>query len=95
MASALLLQLGALTQSTNSGDIHVSALNFYYQKRGSPRAKDEFLSPSQIRFIKFFSDCLDAGIVTPSVILPNYCSRSLSTHMAAGYIASSSWHAHR
>lgn len=68
MATALLLQLGGLAQSANLDDVHVSALNFYYHKRGSPQAKDEFLSPSQIRFIKFFSDCLNAGIVTPSGI---------------------------
>ncbi len=67
MASALLLQLRELMPSTNLDELHISALNFYYAKRGNPQSNDELLSPSQIRFVKFFSDCVNAGIVTPSV----------------------------
>ena len=71
MASALLLQLGELAPTSNLDELHITALDFYYHKRGRPQASDEFLSPSQIRFVKFFSDCLNAGIVTPSVNLHN------------------------
>ena len=70
MASALLLQLGALAPSSNADDMHLAALKFYYSQRGNPQSNGEFLTPSQIRFIKFFSDCLNAGIVTPSVSVP-------------------------
>ena len=71
MACALLLQLGGLTQSMVSDELHITALSFYYSKRGSPQTMEQHLSPSQIRFIKFFSECLNAGIVTPSVSPPN------------------------
>jgi hypothetical protein len=67
MASALLLQLGGSLQPMNEDEPHITALKFYYLKRGHPQAKDQLLTPSQIRFIKFFSDCLSAGIVTPLV----------------------------
>jgi hypothetical protein len=67
MASALLLQLGGSLQPMNEDEPHITALKFYYLKRGHPQAKDQLLTPSQIRFIKFFSDCLNAGIVTPMV----------------------------
>jgi hypothetical protein len=67
MASAILLQHGGLTQSMISDELHLTALNFYYSKRGSPQTMEQHLSPSQIRFLKFFSECLDAGIVTPKV----------------------------
>ena len=72
MASALLLQLGALAPSSNADDMHLAALKFYYSQRGNPQSNEEFLTPSQIRFIKFFSDCLSAGIVTPSVRAPSH-----------------------
>ena len=67
MASAILLQHGGLTQTMISDELHLTALNFYYSKRGSPQTMEQHLSPSQIRFIKFFSECLNAGIVTPKV----------------------------
>ena len=72
MATALLLQLGASLQSVPEDELHITALKFYYLKRGHPQAKDQLLTPSQIRFIKFFSDCLSAGIVTPSVRSPSH-----------------------
>ncbi len=72
MATALLLQLGASLQAVPEDELHITALKFYYLKRGHPQAKDQLLTPSQIRFIKFFSDCLSAGIVTPSVRAPSH-----------------------
>jgi hypothetical protein len=95
MASALLLQLRELMPSSNLDELHISALNFYYAKRGNPQSNEEFLSPSQIRFVKFFSDCVNAGIVTPSVSVPYCCFYIMFAHFCAGFITAIYRHAHR
>jgi hypothetical protein len=95
MASALLLQLRVLSPSIDSDALHMHALNFYYEKRGSPLANEQFLGPSQIRFLKFFSDCLNADIVTPTVSPPTSAYATLMINRIAGHCTSICQRAHR